>query len=246
MNIDFWQWVFLGIAALSIGISKSGFSGISLISIYILTEIFGAVEQVGVGLPLLVLADIIVFPAFRKYGNWKEVWFLLPPTIIGGAAAFWILSGLNNGVMRPIVGGLIFLMVMMQLVRKWKPDGVYQLAMTKGFGVFVGVAGGLATVLANAAGPIQQLYLLSKKMQKMDLIGVGARFFLLVNLLKLPFLGTMSFVTKETLWINLCMAPAVVIGVIVGKKVLHKVPQKYFENLIVSFALLAAVRLIFW
>ena len=125
---DLWYWVLLSVAALSIGISKSGFSGISLISIYILTEIFGAVEQVGVGLPLLILADIILFPAFRKHGNWKEVWFLLPPTILGGAVAFWILSMVENEVMRPILGGLIFMMVLIQLVRKWRPDTVHRLA----------------------------------------------------------------------------------------------------------------------
>ena len=207
---------------------------------------FGAVEQVGVGLPLLILADILVFPAFRKHGNWKEVWLLLPPTLLGGAVAFWVLSMVENEVMRPIVGGLIFMMVIIQLLRKWKPDVVYRLAMTKGFGHFVGVAGGLATVLANAAGPIQQLYLLSKRMEKMDLIGVGARFFLLVNLLKLPFLGRLDVVTKDTLYINACIAPAVVLGVLIGKKLLHKVPQNWFERLIVVFALLAAVRLIIW
>jgi len=106
------------IAAASIGLSKSGFSGISLISVFILTELFGAKAQIGIALPMLIVADIIVFPAFRKHGNWREVWFLLPPTIVGGVVAFMVLDKLDGDTMRPIVGSIILLMVVMQVLKK--------------------------------------------------------------------------------------------------------------------------------
>lgn len=248
MELDALGWCLLMVAAMSIGLSKAGFSGVSLISVYILTELFGGVKQVGVALPMLLLADIIVFPAFRKYGNWKEVWFLLPPTIVGGAAAVWVLTHFkdNEASMRPIVGVVILLMVILQVVRMWKPEQVHKLAMTKSFGMFAGLSGGLATVLANMAGPIQQLYLLSKKMEKMDLIGVGARFFLLVNFLKIPLYVEMDVMSRQTLMMNAIAIPAIILGVWSGKTLLQKVPQRLFENLIVVFALLASVRLLFF
>ena len=246
MTLETWEWGLMVVAALSMGLAKSGFSGVSLIAVFIFTEIFGAREQVGVALPMLIVADFIVFPAFVKHGNWREVWILLPPTVIGGGVAFYILQSVDNAVMRPIVGIVILLMVFMQLARKWKPDAVYTFAMTKGFGIFAGLAGGMATVLANAAGPVQQLYLLSKRMDKMDLIGVGARFFLIVNLLKVPLLSDLELVTSETLKMNLYMLPALVVGVFSGKKILHLVPQKVFENFIVIFAFVASVKLIFF
>jgi len=112
--------------------------------------------------------------------------------------------------------------------------------------MFAGLAGGVATVLANAAGPIQQLYLLSKRIPKMDMIGVGARFFLIVNIVKLPFLSQIGLVQSETLLLNLLTIPAIVAGVLVGKKILHRVPQALFEKLIVGFAAIAAVRLLFF
>ena len=128
----------------------------------------------------------------------------------------------------------------------WKPDQVHKLAMTKSFGMFAGLAGGLATVLANMAGPIQQLYLLSKKMEKLDLIGVGARFFLLVNFLKIPLYVEMDVMSQETLMMNAIAIPAIILGVWSGKTLLQKVPQRLFENLIVAFALLASLRLLFF
>lgn len=244
MELEVGQWILFAFAALCIGFSKSGFSGFSIISIMILTELFGAKGQIGVGLPLLIVADITVFPAFRKHGNWREVWILLPPAIIGGIIGIWVLKSVDNEQMKPILAWVILLLVLMQMAKKWKPDSVYKLAMTKGFGVFAGLAGGLATVIANAAGPIQQLYLLSKKMEKMDMIGVGARFFLIVNILKLPIFGAMSMVSKETLLMNLYVVPLIFVGVYLGKKCIKKVPQKVFEYLVISFALVAALRLL--
>lgn len=246
MELQTWQWALFITAAFCIGLSKSGFAGFSILSVFLLTEVFGAKSQVGVGLPLLVIADLIVFPAFRKHGNWKEVWVLLPPALIGGALGIFVLDSFNDNTMRPIVGGIILLMVGLQFLRKWKPQTVQELAMSKKFSVFAGFTGGVATVIANAAGPIQQLYLLSKQFEKMELIGIGARFFLLINLIKLPILGGLSMVSKDSLLLNLYVIPMIFIGVFTGKSVLKHVSYKWFEFLLVSFALVAGVKLMFF
>jgi len=238
------------VAAMSIGISKAGFSGVSLISVFILADVFGAKASLGVALPMLIVADLCVYPAFRKYGNWREVWELLWPTFIGMGVAIWVLAEVSDGLMRKVIGAIILLMVMLQLYKAWKPKVMEKLAHAAGFGLFAGLAGGLATVLANAAGPIQQLYLLSKDIPKMDLIGIGARFFLVVNFIKIPLYkmvskgNSMDLINQTSLLINLCLVPAIVLGVWGGKKLLYKVPQKLFERLIVVFALTAAVRLL--
>lgn len=242
-----WQWLLLILAAFCTGVAKSGFSGISLISVFILADLFGARASVGVALPMLIIGDLCVFPAYRKYGNWREVWIVLWPSLIGVAVAYWILANLDdNGVMRNIIGGIILSMVVLQLLRKWQEELIYKIAKRYLFSVFAGIAGGLATVLANAAGPINQLYLLSRNMSKMDLLGVGARFFLLINFIKLPFSAQLNLVNAETLTMNAMMIPVIVIGILLGKSILQKVPQKVFEAMIIVFALAASVRLLFF
>ena len=114
------------------------------------------------------------------------------------------------------------------------------------FGTTAGVAAGITTLLANAAGPIFQLYLLSRRVPKMELIGIGARFFLLINLLKLPLNQNLGVMTPETLWTNLQLAPGVLAGVFLGKHLLQKIPQKVFEWMILGFAALAAVRMLWF
>ncbi|RYD34747.1 MAG: sulfite exporter TauE/SafE family protein, partial [Verrucomicrobiaceae bacterium] len=109
-----------------------------------------------------------------------------------------------------------------------------------------GVLGGFATMLANAAGPVIQLYLMTRNVPKMELIGIGARFFLLINILKVPLNAKLALITQESLLENLKLVPAVAVGIFGGKWLLRHVPQAAFEWMIVTFATLAGLRMIFW
>ncbi|NWK57115.1 sulfite exporter TauE/SafE family protein [Verrucomicrobiaceae bacterium N1E253] len=239
-------WILTAIAACCIGIAKAGFSGVSLISVFLLADIFGAKESLGVALPMLIIADLLVFPAFRKYASWKSVWKLTWPVLIGMALAVLVIREVDNTTMRKIIGGIILGMVALQLMSKLKPELLEKLAHTRGFGLIAGTAGGIATVLANAAGPIMQLYMLSRRMEKMELIGVGARLFLAINLLKLPLNAGLELITMDTLLLNLAMIPAIALGVFGGKKLITIIPQRLFEITVIVFAFIAGIRLWFY
>ncbi|BDS05730.1 UPF0721 transmembrane protein [Oceaniferula spumae] len=239
-------WMLAAVAAFCIGVSKAGFSGISLISVFILADVFGAKESLGFALPMLIIADLLVYPAFRKYASWKSVWLLTWPALIGMGLGVWVLDSVDNDAMRKIIGAIILLMVSLQLLGRFNPDGFYKLALTRKFGFFFGATGGIATVLANAAGPIMQIYMLSRRMDKMELIGVGARFFLAINFLKLPLGAGLNLITPSTLLANLMLAPAIALGVFGGKKVLVKIPQRAFEATVVVFAVIAGIKLCFF
>ena len=239
-------WCLAALAAFCIGISKAGFSGVSLISVFILADVFGAKQSLGFALPMLIMADLMVYPAFRKYASWKSVWVLTWPALVGMGLGVLVLGNVDNFTMRRVIGSIILLMVSLQTVGRLNPDGFYKLALTKKFGFVFGTTGGLATVLANAAGPIMQIYMLSRRMEKMELIGVGARFFLVINFLKLPLGAGMNLINTQTLLANLMLAPAIALGVFGGKKLLGKIPQKVFEFTVISFAVIAGIKLCFF
>ncbi|MDB4408612.1 sulfite exporter TauE/SafE family protein [Akkermansiaceae bacterium] len=242
--IDGWtEWLLVGLAALCVGLGKAGFSGLGLIAVFIMAEIFGK-ASVGVLLPMLIVADVSVYPMFRKYASWAPVWKLLPPALVGVTAGFFFLDWLPEEHAKPVIGGIILLMVALQLVRKMIPEEFDRLAHSGPFGLGAGVCAGIATMIANAAGPVFQLYLLSKRIPKMELIGIGARFFLLINIIKLPFMGGLNFTTAETLLLNLKLVPLILLGVFVGKHLVQLISQRAFEWMIVGFAILAGVRLI--
>jgi uncharacterized protein len=151
---------------------------------------------------------------------------------------------MDDGAAKKLIGVLILLLLLLQVLRVWRPEVLKRMANHHSFGTGAGVASGVTTMLANAAGPVFQLYLLSRRLPKMELIGIGARFFLLVNLLKIPLNQNLGFIDEKTLWLNLCLLPAVLAGIWLGKQWLVRVPQVWFEWMIVGFAMLAALRMI--
>jgi len=77
----------------------------------------------------------------------------------------------------------------------------------------------------------------------MDLIGTGARFFLLINLIKVPLNAQLATITAGSLLENAKLLPAVAIGIFGGRRLIQYVPQRAFEWMIVGFSALAAIRL---
>ena len=234
------------LAALCIGLSKSGFSGISMISVVLLADIYGSKASVGLALPLLIVADLMAYPAFRKFGSWAPVWRLLGPALVGLGFGWWLLGVIDDETARRAIGACVLSMVALQVFRRLKPVWFESIGESRGFGAAAGVLGGFATMLANAAGPVIQLYLLGRRIPKMELIGIGARFFLLINLLKVPLNARLALITEESLWENARLLPGVIVGIFGGRWLIRHVPQAAFEWMIVGFATLAGVRLLFW
>ena len=231
-------------SAFCIGISKAGFSGISLVAVVLLADAFGAKASVGLALPMLIAADLMAVRAFLNHGSWLPVWKLMPPTLLGVLAGWWMLGAMPDATARRAIGICVLAMVLVQGLRRVAP-GIFQtLVDSRGFGAAAGVSGGIATMLANAAGPIIQIYLLARSIPKMELLGIAARFFLLVNLIKVPMNAQLSLITRESLTINLWLLPAIAVGVVAGRWLIGHVPQRLFEWLILGFAMLASARLL--
>jgi uncharacterized protein len=234
------------LAAFCIGLSKAGFSGISMVSVVLLADLYGAKESVGLALPLLIAADLMAYPAFIHHGSWRPVWKLLGPALAGLALGWWMLGWIPDADARRVIGACVLLMVALQVSKRWKPGVFDRCVESRGFGWSAGVLGGFATMLANAAGPVIQLYLTARKIPKMELIGIGARFFLLINLIKVPLNARLALITPDSLLENAKLLPAVVLGIFGGKWLIRHVPQVAFEWMIVVFSAIAGLRLLIW
>ena len=242
-DLSAWEWALAALAALAVGISKTGFGGISLIAVVIMAELFGK-PFVGIMLPMLIAADCMVYPLFRKFASWAPVWRLVPPTLLGCTAGYFFLKWIPDDWARPVIGGIILVMVALTLLRRFGREWFDRMAQSRTAGIGAGFTAGIATMMANAAGPVFQLYLVSRRFDKMDLVGVGARFFLLVNLLKAPFLGGLEFINADSLLFNLKLLPLIAVGVLAGKRLVQAVSQQLFEWLVIAFAIVLGLQLV--
>jgi uncharacterized membrane protein YfcA len=99
-------------------------------------------------------------------------------------------------------------------------------------------------MIANAAGPVANLYFLSIRLPKMNLIGTSAYFFFAVNCCKVPFSAHLGLINRESLHLTLMLAPFVLVGFMGGKTIAAIMPQKIFERFLLICTLAGALRLV--
>ena len=234
------------LGALCLGVSKTGFPGLAILNVMIVAELFGAKNSVGIILPMLVVCDLIVLPMFWKHATWKMIWPLVPVTFAAIIGATFLLDRFDDLTARRVIGGIILMMLALQLVREFRKDFLEHLPDSRVFRWASCVLIGVSTMLANAAGPVYSIYALVHKMPKMVFLGVGARLFLVVNLFKVPLLGQLELINRESLSLNLIMLPALVLGIFLGRRLIGLVPQRAFEILLYGFSAIAGVRMLFF
>lgn len=234
------------LGAFCLGISKTGFPGLAIVNVLIIAELFGAKNSVGIILPMLVVCDLLVLPLFWKYATWKQIWPLVPVTAATIIGAYFLLDAIDDLTARRVIGIIILFMLILQLVREFKKEFLEHLPDSRIFRWASCLMIGISTMLANAAGPVYSIYALVHKMKKETFLGVGARFFLLVNIFKLPFLGQLELINPESLKLNLWLIPALIAGILLGRKLIHLVPQRTFEILLYAFSGIAGIRLLFF
>jgi len=231
--------------AFCLGISKTGFPGLAIVNVLVIAELFGAKNSVGIVLPLLVLCDLVVYPLFRKWASWREVVHLLFPTAVGLALGWFVLGRIDDETARRTIGVVILVMLLLQLFREKRGELLKNLPDSSSFlwgsGAFIGIS----TMLANAAGPVYSIYALVRRYPKEIFLGIGARFFLLVNLVKIPMLGQLDLINRSSLLIDLLLVPGILAGILVGRKVIGCIPQKTFEWLLYFFAVVAGLWMLF-
>ncbi len=147
-------------------------------------------------------------------------------------------------VYRPLIGGIILGLAVLQLARLWGEEWQRRLPHSKIFAWIMGSLVGFTTMLANAAGPVFSLYLLALAIPKLEFVGTSAWFFLVLNSLKVPFSAQLGLINWDTLQFNLLLVPLIVLGLFIGKKIVTLLPQRVFDTLILVFAAMAAIWLL--
>lgn len=244
MTLEPWQWVLAVVAALLVGVSKTGISGLGMLFVVMFAQIMPAKQATGIVLPLLCFGDLVAVASYRQHANWSHVWKLLPAAAAGVVLGFLAMNRIDEHEARLLIGGIVLVLIGLHLMRRGRGGG-REAEHGAWFALVVGVMAGFITLVANAAGPLMAIYLLAMRLPKMEYMGTGAVFFLLLNLFKVPFMVKLGLVNGSSFSFNLLLAPAVFAGAFLGRKILTRLNQKLFENLALGLSALAALDLLF-
>lgn len=234
--------VLIAITAVLVGVAKTGVTGIGILIVPLMAMALPAKESVGALLPMLIVGDILAVLYYRRHAQWGRLLRLVPGVAVGMTAGGVLLSCIDNASMKPLLGALVLVLLSLELVTRRTPSATYK-ELTS-FAVVIGFFAGFATTVGNAAGPIMGIYLIMMGLTKEQLMGTGAWFYLLVNTTKVPIFMAQGMLTLAEFPFLLYMLPMVVLGSVLGRRLLMILSQQVFDRIVLGFAALTAVLLI--
>lgn len=245
IDISISAWVLLCIASVMVGLGKAGVPGMGNIAIALFATILPARDSVGVILLVLIAADIVAVLIYRRHADWAQLWRLLPAAAIGIILGFFLLDYFQDQEIRWVIAGILLLAVAQTFWKIFRDRaGHFPKPLPRHWAPPIGILAGFVTMIANAAGPIMQLYLLAMRLPKMVFIGTGAWYFLILNVFKVPFSMGQDMVNSSNAQLSLTLIPAAILGGLAGPHIVKRISQQWFERLVLLFVLVSAIMLL--
>jgi len=237
-HLALWQWLLGAFSAFMIGVAKTGAPGVgSMVAPLMVLTVGDARYAAAWTLPILSTADVFAVLYWRRHAEARQLLSLIP-WVLAGIGGGWFALRLNEVVIRRMIGVIILGLLMVYLWRRWSPAG-----SVAGNPAFFGVCTGFTTTVANAAAPVMNLYLLSRKLPKEQFVATGAWFFFVVNLVKSPVYAWYHLYSKASFTFDALMIPIVLGGALTGRWLIHHMPQRVFEILVIALTAISSVFL---
>lgn len=237
--------------ALLIGMAKTGIAGAGMIAVPILAIVFGGKDSTGIMLPLLIIADIFAVCYYHKHADWQHLRRLLPFSVVGILIGTLMGEAINDAIFKQFMVIIIVLSLSIMIWQEQHKGTNTEPTFLRLFGSTLGtsgmgIAGGIATMIGNLAGPIMALYLLAMRLPKSAFIGTAAWFFMTVNVIKVPFhVIVWETITFNSIYLTLIFTPIVAVGAWVGIKLVALFPERTFRHFVIGMTAVAAFAMLF-
>ncbi len=210
-------------AAILQGLTGFGFSILSLPLITLLIS-------PKIAVPILVLysivINIVVFFSARKAFKLKKVWILMIFGIIGVPIGAHFLVTLNDNLIKLFIGIFITIFGILLLFgfrRKIKHEKISM--------VPIGIISGILSGSVSMGGPPVILFLSNQGANKQAFRANLAVYFFILNIFTIPVYFLNGLITKIVISYSITFLTALVIGVIIGNFLSHKIKENHFRKL---------------
>jgi uncharacterized membrane protein YfcA len=191
------------------------------------------------------MADVMAVVYYRRSANFHHVIRLVPWAVVG----LFIAIAVDKYVPAYAFKRMMAVCILAGLaVMFWSEHRgqVEQMAAKKWFGPSFGIMGGFTTMIGNAAGPVMSVYLLAMRLPKLLFISTAAWFFLVINYLKIPLqVFFWHNITAHSLLLDFIALPFIIIGAIIGVRLVKWLPEKKFRIVIIVLTILSTLMLLY-
>jgi uncharacterized membrane protein YfcA len=233
--------LFLSIAASFIlGMSKSGLKGMGIVIVTLMALVHGAKASTGILLPLLIFADILAVSYYNRHAQWKYLLKFLPWMITGVVLGALVGKALPEAIFKR--GMSIIILVSVIIMIAWERYDTNRIPDKLWFLSSMGLSAGFTTMIGNLAGAFSNIFFLATRIPKNEFIGTAAWLYFIVNLFKLPFhIISWKTVNMNSLIIDLKLIPAIMVGFLVGVKIVKKFENNQYRKFILIMTAIGAI-----
>ncbi len=235
----------MALGALIIGYAKTALGGLGVVAVAIFATVLPARESTAAILTVLIVGDVIACWHFRHDADWPLIRRLLPAVLPGLVLGTLFLRVVSDDVLRRSIGGVLLVLLVLQLWVKTRTSDEPSMAhRSRRASWGAGSGMGFATMTANAAGPVMTLYLSAAGIDKRRFVGTSAWFFLIVNLVKVPFSVGLGLLHTDDVVRAAVLSPAVLVGGLLGYATVRLISQRTFDVAVLLASALAAAALL--
>lgn len=238
------SWTLAATAAFLMGVSKAGLKGMSIFNVTLMALAFGSRASTGLIVPLLIVGDIFAVIYYNRHTQWKHILRFLPWMILG--IFIGVLIGKDLPEREFKWGMVIVIFISLGLLYWWDRRKTEHVPTHWMFAGSMGVMAGICTMIGNLAGAFTNIFFLGMRLPKNEFVGTAAWLFFITNTFKLPFhIFVWKTVTMESLYINLALLPAILVGLFLGVVIVKKINEKNYKRFILVVTAIGAIAILF-
>lgn len=215
-----------------------GFAGFG--AAMLMTPVFSALHGPAVGISLCMLLEIVValplLPRAVKYVDWNRIGLLLLAAAVGAPLGTLVLTRVAPEPMRWTISAIVLAAVGL-LSSGWRYPGQPRASATLAAGGLSGFLNGLS----GMAGPPIAFYYLAGNETVERVRANLTTYFVFVDLIALAVFIGRGLVRWDTAGLALCLAPAVVLGGLLGERLFPLASDRFYRRL--ALGLLVGVAL---
>ena len=230
-------------AVILMGLSKGGFSGLSLLSMPLISLVVSPVRAAAILLPILVVQDWVGIWAFRRDFSARNLAILIPASMIGIGAGWLLASHVSETMVRLAVGlisiGFVIYMVLRARAAKRAPKRADVAP-----GVFWGALAGFTSFVSHAGAPPFQVYVMPQNLPPLVFAGTGTMLFAAVNILKVPPYLALGQFSRENLMASASLIPVAILATLAGVWLVRRVAADRFYTIVLVLTFAVGLKLV--
>ena len=238
-------WLVAVPAVLLAGVAKASGNGLGMVAVPLMALAMPPAVAAAVMLPILCAMDALGLWAWRGRADAAVLRSLLPGAMLGivlGTLAFF---ALDVRWVKALLGAEAVAFALHRIAARHRIAAARPHAPSAWRGGFWGTVAGFTSTLAHAGSPPLMQYLLPLKLDKERLVATTVVFFTVVNAAKLPPYWAIGLIDGSGLLASLALATFVPLGYWAGIRLVRRLSDALFHQVLVGSLLLIGIKLLF-